>query len=388
MENYNNALKNIALLLFLFGTHAALLLSLVCQLLDAYPSTMFSFICTKESNNLIFPKNEKLDNVKPFNVWSKLLEGYSFKGNPHEPMEYFLKGVRGNFREAIDAVVAEIDELNVHWVVLWTSDPQSIFLLTEADVIRQHARINGPQDNALDFFKDFSGIRVADLPDALIFGSSDASVPALLDKTGPALSRVTAIAANSYEDLDITVVNMLESRFNMFLNIGPFNLVSVSPIDDKHGCLDWLHKHEPASVVYISFGSVITPPPHEIAALAEALEECDLPYRWSFRENPENQLPPGFLERTRSKGKIVPWAPQLKILENPAAGVFVTHDPVFEVIIVCFDLRIPQFRQRPKTLALRLLFSRLEPPSSPRHAHFPDFELSGGRYHDDDRAVL
>lgn len=59
--------------------------------------------------------------------------------------------------------------------------------------------------------------------------------------------------------------------------------------------------------------------------LAEALEESEFPYLWSFRGNPEKQFPPGFVERTRSKGKIVPWAPQQKILENPAVGVFLTH---------------------------------------------------------------
>ncbi|XWS73203.1 hypothetical protein CRYUN_Cryun02cG0106200 [Craigia yunnanensis] len=193
-----------------------------------------------------------------------------------------------------------------------------------------------PEDKALDFLQEFSAIRAADLPDGISSGDFDAPMPALLHKMGLALSRATAIAANSYEDFDNTVVNMLKSRFNMFLNVGPFNLISVSPIDDTHGCLDWLNKHEPASVVYISFGSVITPPPHELAASSEALEESDVPYLWSFRGNPEKQLPPGFLERTSSTGKIVPWAPQLKILENPSVGVFVTHggwNSVLESII-------------------------------------------------------
>ncbi|XWS70999.1 hypothetical protein CRYUN_Cryun03dG0099100 [Craigia yunnanensis] len=317
---------------------------------------MFSFLSTEQSNNSTFPKDEKLDNVKPFNVWNGLPEGYSFKGNPHEPVEYFLKAVPENFREAIDALVAETgnpidclitdafywfgadiaDELNVPWVVLWTASPRAIFIHVETDIIRQHVGIDGPQDKALDFLQEFSAIRAADLPNGVTSGNFDAPIPALLHKMGLALSRATAIAANSYEDLDNTVVNMLKSRFNMFLNVGPFNLVSVSPIDDTHGCMDWLNKHKPASVVYISFGSVISPPPHELAALSEALEESDLPYLWSFRGNPEKELPPGFLERTSSKGKIVPWAPQMKILDNPSVGVFLTHggwNSVLESII-------------------------------------------------------
>ncbi|XP_022756537.1 flavonoid 3-O-glucosyltransferase-like [Durio zibethinus] len=356
MANYKNASKHIAVLAFPFGTHAVPLLRMVRQLSDASPGVVFSFLSTEQSNNSTFPKDEKLDNIKPFHVGDGLPEGYSFKGNPHEPVEYFVKALPGNFREAIDALVAETgkridclitdafywfaadiaDELNVPWLALWTAGPRAFFIHAETDVIRRHVGINGPPDKALDFHQEFSAISNADLPDGITSGNFDAPVPALLDKMGPSMSRATAIAANSYEDLDNTVVNLLKSRFNMFLNIGPFNLASGSPIDDTHGCLDWLNKHNQASVVYISFGSVISPPPHELAALSEALEESDLPYLWSFRGNPEKQLPPGFLERTSSKGKIVPWAPQLKILENQSVGVFVTHggwNSVLESII-------------------------------------------------------
>ncbi|OMP03777.1 UDP-glucuronosyl/UDP-glucosyltransferase [Corchorus capsularis] len=102
-------------------------------------------------------------------------------------------------------------------------------------------------------------------------------------------------------------------------------LITAPFIDDSLGCLDWLNKQEPESVVYISFGTVITPPPFELQALSEALEESNLPYLWSFRGNPQEQLPEGFLERTSLKGKIVPWAPQQKVLQHEAIGVFVTH---------------------------------------------------------------
>ncbi|MBA0871851.1 hypothetical protein Goshw_000549, partial [Gossypium schwendimanii] len=183
-----------------------------------------------------------------------------------------------------------------------------------------------PEDKPLDF-PEFSAIRVTDLPYGIASGDIDAPMPALLHKMGVSLSRAAAVVANSYEELDNTVVNMLKLRFSMFLNVGPFNLVSIpsSTVDDSHGCLDWVSKHEAASVVYISFGSLITPPPHELQALCEALEECEFPFLWSLRGNPEKQLPQGFLERTSSKGKIVPWAPQQQILEHPSVGVFVSH---------------------------------------------------------------
>uniref|UniRef100_A0A2P2Q701 anthocyanidin 3-O-glucosyltransferase n=1 Tax=Rhizophora mucronata TaxID=61149 RepID=A0A2P2Q701_RHIMU len=67
------------------------------------------------------------------------------------------------------------------------------------------------------------------------------------------------------------------------------------------------------------------PPPHELAELAEALEASGFPFLWSIKENPEEKLPNGFLERTKEKGKIVSWTPQVKVLQHKATGVFMTH---------------------------------------------------------------
>ncbi|KAA3470745.1 flavonoid 3-O-glucosyltransferase-like [Gossypium australe] len=348
MEKYKKASKHIAVLAFPFGTHAAPLLSIILRLSEAFPAAMFSFLCTERSNSSTFPKgHQKHDSIKPFNVWDGLPEGYThcLKRNPHEPVDYFLKAVPQNFKDAVDALVAETgrpidclitdafyyfgaaiaDELKVPWVALWTASPRALFSHAETEFFRRHVGINDPVDKPLDFLQGFASIRVADLPDGVVRGNFDASVPVLLNKMGLTLPRAAAVAANSYEDLDNAVVNMLKSRYKRFLNVGPSNLISACPVDDRHGCLDWLESHEPASVVYISFGSVITPPPHEIGALTQVLEESNFPFLWSFRGDVEKQLPPGFPKRTSSKGKIVPWAPQQKILEHPSVGVFVSH---------------------------------------------------------------
>ncbi|TYG87288.1 hypothetical protein ES288_A13G202300v1 [Gossypium darwinii] len=65
----------------------------------------------------------------------------------------------------------------------------------------------------------------------------------------------------------------LKSKFKQYLNVGPFILATPPPsAPDPYGCLTWLAKQKPATVVYISFGSVVTPPPNELVALAEAVE--------------------------------------------------------------------------------------------------------------------
>ncbi|GLU10369.1 hypothetical protein SLE2022_271790 [Rubroshorea leprosula] len=94
----------------------------------------------------------------------------------------------------------------------------------------------------------------------------------MLHKMGLALPRETAVAANSFQELDPLIVTMLKSRFQKFLNVGPFCLTLPLPFSNTYDCMEWLNKQEPSSVVSISFGSVITLPPHELTALLAALE--------------------------------------------------------------------------------------------------------------------
>ncbi|GAV89279.1 UDPGT domain-containing protein [Cephalotus follicularis] len=348
--------RHVAVLAFPFATHAAPLLALVRRISKAAPAVKFSFFSTAQSNAANFARSHDDENeaIKPYNVHDGLPEVYVFKGNPHEPVSYFLEATPGNFRSAMEAAVAETgleitclmtdafywfaaemaEAMGVPWVPLWTAGPRALFVHVDAPVIRQHMGINvehglfaAPEDRTLDFLEDFATTRVADLPDGIISGCTETPMLQMLDRVGVMIPRATAVAMNSFEELDPTVINILKSRFKKLLNVGPFILTSPSSaaIPDEHGCLQWLDKQKPASVAYISFGSVITPPPNEVEALADAMEASGFPFLWSFRGNAEEKLPKGFIERNRAKAKVVPWAPQLQVLLHSSVGVFVTH---------------------------------------------------------------
>lgn len=174
---------------------------------------------------------------------------------------------------------------------------------------------------------DFSAVRVSDLPKGIVTDIEE-PVAIMLHKMGQMLPRATMVAINSYDGVFPACVNELKSKFKTLLDVGPLTLTtsqSTDDIPDQHGCLEWLDKQKKASVVYIGFGTVITPPPNDLAALTEALEEGGFPFIWSFRGNPEKQFPKGFLERTKTQGKVVPWAPQVRILKHSSIGVFVSH---------------------------------------------------------------
>ncbi|CAA6675671.1 unnamed protein product [Spirodela intermedia] len=107
---------------------------------------------------------------------------------------------------------------------------------------------------------------------------------------------------------------------------GPLNLLCPPPSQpDSAGCLEWLDHQAHGEVVYIGFGTFAVPPPAELAELAEGLEASGAPFLWSLKEKFWTLLPAGFLARTAGQGLVVTWTPQLRVLEHPAVGVFVTH---------------------------------------------------------------
>nr|XP_027067339.1 LOW QUALITY PROTEIN: anthocyanidin 3-O-glucosyltransferase 7-like [Coffea arabica]XP_027071571.1 LOW QUALITY PROTEIN: anthocyanidin 3-O-glucosyltransferase 7-like [Coffea arabica] len=144
------------------------------------------------------------------------------------------------------------------------------------------------------------------------------------------LQRATAVVINSFEEIDPAITTDPKSKFKKFLNVSSSPLISTSKkstsTDENDECLSWLDKQDSASVVYISFGTVMSPPLDEMVALAEALEALRFPFLWSLRDHARKLLPDGFIDRaSKSHGKFVAWAPQVQVLAHSAIGVFVTH---------------------------------------------------------------
>lgn len=186
----------------------------------------------------------------------------------------------------------------------------------------------GKEEKTLSFIPGLEMATTSDLPPEVFLDNSPSPLAITINKMVEQLPRSTAVVLNSFEEIDPIITKDLKSKFKHFLNVGPSILASPARAapDDKSGCLSWLGKQRsPNSVVYISFGTVVTPPGNELAALAEALESCRFPFLWSLKDDAKRSLPVGFLDRTKELGKIVPWAPQPQVLAHESVGVFVTH---------------------------------------------------------------
>lgn len=176
---------------------------------------------------------------------------------------------------------------------------------------------------SLDSIPGLAGLKKEDVPNEVVtYGKTEDVMADLLYKMGKNLKRAAAIVVNSFEEMEQDITQYLKSNFPIYLNIGPFTNLKSSFSND---CISWLNTQKSSSVIYVSFGSVIVPPPDEIKALAEALEECNAPFLWSFRGDTNHLLPQGFIERNLNKGKITQWVPQVEVLRHDSVGVFVTH---------------------------------------------------------------
>ncbi|KAJ8570634.1 hypothetical protein K7X08_037606 [Anisodus acutangulus] len=335
---------HIALLAFPFGSHAAPLLALVQKLSPFLPSnTLFSFFNTSQSNTSIFSKSSKPNNLKIYNIWDGVKEGNATPFG-REAIDLFIQSTPSNFQTSMREAEEETgvkfscifsdsflwfsselaEKMNVPWIAFWTAGSCSLSIHLYTDLIRSN-------DETLSKIPGFlSTLRISDMPPEVVAENLEGPMPSMLYNMALNLHKANGVVLNSFEELDPITNKDIKTKLQKVLNIGPLVLQSSKRVhldanSDESGCIKWLENQNEKSVVYLSFGTVLTLPPNEIVAIAETLEAKRVPFIWSLKDNGVKILPKGFLERTKEFGKTVSWAPQMEILENSAVGVFVTH---------------------------------------------------------------
>ncbi|KAG4197801.1 hypothetical protein ERO13_A05G047450v2 [Gossypium hirsutum] len=329
--------KHVAVLAFPFGSHDLTILGLACKLARAAPNVQFSFFTIPKSNHSKFStfKFNVPNNIRTYDVEDGVPVNHVFSGNPVERLDLFLKATLGNFQKGLDVAVMETgrkvncfvtdmfltfaadmaEDMKATWIPLCVSIPHNLSAHVYTDLIRRlfshvGGDKNGGQHQTLELIPGLSPMHVKDLSDEILpRHSNETFFSDTLCKIGCVLPRSTAIVMNFCQELYPTpLFDDLKSMFPALLNV---------------------------SVVYISFGTAAAPPGEELEALAEAIEESDIPFIWSLNNDHKHHLPNGFLQRTNKRGKLVPWAPQAMVLGHASAGVFVTHcgaNSVFESI--------------------------------------------------------
>ncbi|KAI8539690.1 hypothetical protein RHMOL_Rhmol09G0202500 [Rhododendron molle] len=102
--------------------------------------------------------------------------------------------------------------------------------------------------------------------------------------------------------------------------------------DEATEVMQFLHKKDESSVVFVAFGSEFFLSNEEREEMAYGLELSRVNFIWVVRfpagekTTVEEALPVGFLDRVGDLGMVVEgWAPQAKILMHSSTGGFVSH---------------------------------------------------------------
>jgi UDP-glucoronosyl and UDP-glucosyl transferase len=188
-------------------------------------------------------------------------------------------------------------------------------------------RLDG--DVMLSFLPCLSNHRVMDLPEG-ITGDPNFVYHKICDQMAYRLADSDTLINHTVEGLDSNLDSYYRQNFTNSFFIGPFSIVGSpqeTPAIDTYGCLSWLNRYQPATVAYVSLGTLALLQPCELTSLAMGLEESRVPFLWSLKEEMQSLLPSGFLDRMNEagKGKIVPWAPQTSVLKHSAVGAFISH---------------------------------------------------------------
>nr|XP_004306080.2 PREDICTED: UDP-glycosyltransferase 83A1-like [Fragaria vesca subsp. vesca] len=159
----------------------------------------------------------------------------------------------------------------------------------------------------------------------------------LMQRSNKTVKLADRLVCNSAFDLEPEAFTCLEPQaFTLAPNILPIGpLLASSRLGKAAGsfwaedstCLEWLDQQSPSSVIYIAFGSFTVFDQTQFQELALALELSNRPFLWIVRPDisETTPYPEGYKERVGSKGLIVGWVPQQKVLAHPSIACFLSH---------------------------------------------------------------
>ncbi|KAK9052566.1 hypothetical protein SSX86_029195 [Deinandra increscens subsp. villosa] len=169
---------------------------------------------------------------------------------------------------------------------------------------------------------------------------------------------LSQILVNSFPD-EHHIGNNLQDQSKRHPNITPIGPLmqhtkheNLRLSEEDTSCLDWLDQQRERSVVYISFGTWVSPiSKAKVRNLAMALESSKHSFIWVLGSKWRDGLPKGYTERMSDRGRVVSWAPQSEVLRHKAVGCYLTHcgwNSTIEAIqskvkLLCYPIAGDQF---------------------------------------------
>ncbi|KAG8062249.1 hypothetical protein GUJ93_ZPchr0003g16496 [Zizania palustris] len=164
--------------------------------------------------------------------------------------------------------------------------------------------------------------------------SSGMSVVERFIMTVTRCSLVVLRSCAEFEPDTVPFISALRGKPLAFLGLMPpspnGDRRGVSKKDGEDVTVGWLDAQPAKSVVYVALGTEVPLSVEQVHELALGLELAGTHFLWALRKprgvSDADLLPPGFEERTHSRGLVTTgWVPQMSILAHAAVGSFLTH---------------------------------------------------------------
>ncbi|EFJ21640.1 hypothetical protein SELMODRAFT_417526 [Selaginella moellendorffii] len=148
------------------------------------------------------------------------------------------------------------------------------------------------------------------------------------------------VLVNSVLEVEPSQIKEISRCWNPnFVPIGPLYCLSDetsrlsvadhAPWRQDRSCLDWLDRQAPNSVLYISFGSLATASHDQAEEILAGLDKSGSAFLWVARldlfEDEDTRERILATVRNNQNCLVIPWAPQLEVLEHKSVGAFLTH---------------------------------------------------------------
>ncbi|KAI3470320.1 hypothetical protein Pfo_026983 [Paulownia fortunei] len=196
-------------------------------------------------------------------------------------------------------------------------------------------------------FEDYSNVElpflptlgIDDLPSfSKVMDSNQTMLRLLVDQFSN-LEKVDLVLFNTFDKLENEVVDWMASRWAI-KTIGPTSSLGqkenkkpshknnhmISLFEpNQEVCTEWLDSREPGSVVYVSFGSLVSLEEGQMEELGWGLMMSKCCFLWVVRDSEVHKLPPSFSSLASEKGLIVNWCSQTEVLAHRAVSCFLTH---------------------------------------------------------------
>ncbi|KAL5731260.1 hypothetical protein ACHQM5_004008 [Ranunculus cassubicifolius] len=243
---------------------------------------------------------------------------------------------------------AVADSLQLPRIALRTGSARNLAMFAAYPFLREKGYLPMKESAMEEQIPGFSPLKVKDIP---VIRNAD--IDAMCDLIGSMINCTKASSAlilNSCNSLEQSELVSLQKEFPFpHFAIGPFHkcssMASSSLLVEDRSCISWLDKQAPASVIYISFGSIASVDEAQLVEIALGIANSEQSFLWVLRpglvvkSNKDEDsdidltklLPQKFkdmmeLHLHSGRGCIVKWAPQQEVLAHPSVGAFWTHN--------------------------------------------------------------